>query len=101
MTRVSLSLSLSDSISHDKRHYNVTAENDTHSLLHSLEDPDNLKQQVNDNQVTVAIDNQSIFAAEKTFSKNVIGKATCSISLNDLAISKIDRSGNRRRIFCI
>ena len=62
----------------------MTAENDTHSLLHSLEDPDNLTHQVDDNQVTVAIDNQSFFAAEKTFSINLIGKATCSISLNDL-----------------
>ena len=44
------SLEVSESISHDKRHYNVIAENDTLSLLHSLEDPDNLNQQVNDNQ---------------------------------------------------
>ena len=43
----------------------MTAENDTHSLLHSLEDPDNLNQPVDDNQVTVAIDNQSILAAEQ------------------------------------
>ena len=40
-----------------------------HSLLHSLEDPDNLNQQGDDNQVTVAIDNQSIFAAEKNSRK--------------------------------
>ena len=79
----------------------MTAENDTHSPLRSLEDPDNLNQQVDDNQVTVAIDNQSIFAAEKTFSKNVIGKATCRISLNDLAIPKINRLGNRRTIFWV
>ena len=95
------SLEVGDSISHDKRHYNVTAENDTHSLLHSLEDPDNLSQQVDDNQVTVAIDNQSIFASEKKFSKNVIGKATYSITLNGLAIPKISGPGNRRRIFWI
>ena len=35
----------------------MTAENDTHSLLHSQESPDNSNQQVDDNQVTVAIDN--------------------------------------------
>ena len=52
------------SISHDND-TNVTAENDTHSLLHLQEDPDNSSQQVDHNQVTVAFDNQSIFAVEK------------------------------------
>ena len=60
------SLEVSESITHDND-TNVVAENDTHSQLHSLEDPDNLNQQVDDNQVTNAIDNQSIFAAEKKY----------------------------------
>ena len=65
----------------------MTAENDTHSLLHSLEDPDNSNQQMDDNQITLAIDNQSIFAAEKKkHSKNVKGKA----SLNGLARRSTD-----------
>ena len=53
------SLEVSESISM------MTAENDMHSLLSSQEDPDNSNQQVDDNQITVAIDNQSIFAAKK------------------------------------
>ena len=57
-------LEFSESISHDNG-TNVTAENDTHSLLHLQEDPDISSQQVDHNQVTVAIDNQSIFAAKK------------------------------------
>ena len=57
-------LEVSESISHDNG-TNVTAENDTHSLLHLQEDPDISSQQVDHNQVTVAIDNQSIFAAKK------------------------------------
>ena len=56
-------LEVSESISPDND--NVTAENDTHSLLHLQEDPDISSQQVDHNQVTVAIDNQSIFAAKK------------------------------------
>ena len=65
----------------------MTAENDTHSLLDSLEDPDNSNQQMDDNQITLAMDNQSIFAAEKKkLSKNVKGKA----SLNGLARRSID-----------
>ena len=83
------------SISHDND-TNVTAENDTHSL--SQEDPDNSSQQVDHNQVTVAIDNQSIFAAEKKkklAKKRVKEKATCSISLNGLAIPEINCPGKR------
>ena len=57
-------LEVSESISHDND-TNVTAENDTHSLLPLQEDPDISSQQVDHNQVTVAIDNQSIFAAKK------------------------------------
>ena len=47
------------------------------------------------NQVTVATDNQSIFAAEKkNLSKRRIKeKATYSISLNGLAIPEINRPG--------
>ena len=62
-------LEVSESISHDND-TNVTAENDTHSLLHLQEDPDISSQQVDHNQVTVAIDNQSIFAAKKKKKKN-------------------------------
>ena len=61
------SLEVSESISHDND-TNVTAKNDTHSLLHSQMIP-NLNQQVDDNQVTAAIDNQSIYAAEKNSQK--------------------------------
>ena len=82
------------SISHDND-TNVTAENDTHSLLHLQEDPDNSSQQVDHNQVTVAIDNQSIFAAENLEKKRVKEKATYSISLNGLAIPEINRPGKR------
>ena len=57
-------LEVSESISHDND-TNVTAENEKHSLLHLQEDPDISSQQVDHNQVTVAIDNQSIFAAKK------------------------------------
>ena len=62
------SLEVSESISHDND-TSVTAKNDTHSLLHSLEDPANLNQQVDDTQVTAAVDNQSIYAAEKNSQK--------------------------------
>ena len=55
---------VSESISHDND-TNVTAENDMHSLFHLQEDPDISSQQVDHNQVTVGIDNQSIFAAKK------------------------------------
>ena len=57
-------LEVSESISHDND-TNVTAENDTHSLLHLQKDPDISSQQVDHNQVTVAIDNQAIFAGKK------------------------------------
>ena len=46
---------------------NVTAENETRSLLHSQEDPDSSNQQVDDDQVV--IDNQSISTAEKNSQK--------------------------------
>ena len=46
---------------------NVTAENETRSLLYSQEDPDSSNQQVDDDQVV--IDNQSIFTAEKILKK--------------------------------
>ena len=61
-------LEVSESISHDND-TNVTAENDTHSLLQLQEDPNISSQQVDHNQVTVAIDNQSIFAAKKKIGK--------------------------------
>ena len=51
---------------------NVTAENETRSLLHSQEDPDSSNQQVDVDQVV--IDNQSIFTSKK-ISKNVKEKA--------------------------
>ena len=57
-------LEVSESISHDND-TNVTNENDKHSLLQLQEDHDISSQQVDHNQVTVAIDNQSIFAAKK------------------------------------
>ena len=85
------------SISHDND-TNVTTENDTHSLLHLQEDPDNSSQKVDHNQVTVAIDNQSIFATEKkniSRKKKVKEKATYSMSLNGLAIPEINRPGKR------
>ena len=57
-------LEVTESISPDND-TNVTAENDRHSLLHLQEDPDISSEQVDHNEVTVAIDNQSIFAAKK------------------------------------
>ena len=81
------------SISHDND-TNVTAENDTHSLLHLQEDPDISSQQLDHNQVTVAIDNQSILLRKKKLGKKrVKEKATYSISLNGLAIPEINRPG--------
>ena len=77
-------LEVSESISHDND-TNVTAENEKHSLLHLQEDPDISSQQVDHNQVSVAIDNQSIFAAKKkknSGKKRIKEKATYSISLN-------------------
>ena len=87
-------MEVSESISHDND-TNVTAENDTLSLLHLQEDPDISSQQVDHNQVTVAIDNQSIFAAKKKKlgKKKVKEKETYSISLNGLAIPEINRPG--------
>ena len=87
------------SISHDNG-TNVTAENDTHSLLHLQEDPDISSQQVDHNQVTVAFDNQSIFAAEKKNleKKRVKEKITYSISLNGLAIPEINRPGKPENV---
>ena len=38
---------------------NVTAENDTHSLLHSEDDPDNLNQQVRMMRIYTFLNNQS------------------------------------------
>ena len=63
-------LEVSESISHDND-TNVTAENDTYSLLDLQKDPDISSQQVDHNQVTVAIDNQSIFVAKN---KKKLGK---------------------------
>ena len=65
------------------------------SLRNLQEDPDISSQQGDHNQVTVAIDNQSIFAAKKKNSgkKRVKEKATYSISLNGLAIPEINRPG--------
>ena len=70
----------------------MTAENDTHSLLSSQEDPSNSNQQVDDNQITVAIDNQSIFAAKKKCKRK--GKFKW-------LSPKINRPRNRRRIFLV
>ena len=60
------SFEVSESGSHDDV-TNITAENDTRSLLHSQEDPHSSNQQADDNQVV--IDNQSIFATEKILKK--------------------------------
>ena len=85
------SLEVSESISHDND-TNVTVKKDTHALAIIFTEIPNLNQHVDDYQVTAAIDNQSIYAAEKNFQKNVKGKATYNISLNGFKLTW-DRTG--------
>ena len=92
------SFEFSESSSHDND-TNFTAENDTRSPLHSQEAPDSSNKQGDYDQIV--IDNQSIFAAERILKKRKRKGKLQMIRSNGLAILKINRPGNQRRIFWI